>query len=132
MRCSVCNKNTAVIFINKPGTDKDSVEGLCYSCAKKRGINPLEILAKNANISSEDIENLSGQFENILKDFSDNMNLEALGIDNIEDLQNINPEDLNIDNGDSDGDDNKDNTFSGLLRFIKITGIVDVNWSKSD
>ena len=132
MRCSVCNKNTAVIFINKPGTDKDSVEGLCYSCAKKRGINPLEILAKNANISSEDIENLSGQFENILKDFSDNMNLEALGIDNIEDLQNINPEDLNIDNGDSDGDDNKDNPFSGLLGFIKKSGLGADNSSKSD
>ena len=92
MRCSVCNKNTAVIFINKPGADKDSVEGLCYSCAKKRGINPLEILAKNSNISSEEIENLSGQFENILKDFTENMNLEDLGIDSIEDLQNIRAE----------------------------------------
>ena len=88
MRCSVCNKNTAVIFINKPGSDKNSVEGLCYSCAKKKGINPLEILAKNANISNEEIENLSGQFENILKDFSENMNLESIGIDSIEDLQN--------------------------------------------
>ena len=41
MRCSVCNKNTAVIFINKPGSDKNSVEGLCYSCAKKKGIDNL-------------------------------------------------------------------------------------------
>ena len=123
MRCSVCNKNTAVIFINKPGADKDSVEGLCYSCAKKRGINPLEILAKNSNISSEDIENLSGQLENILKDFSNNIDLGALGIDNVEDLQNLNPEDLNLDNSDSDGEDNKENPFSGLLGFIKKSGL---------
>ena len=121
MRCSVCNKNTAVIFINKPGADKDSVEGLCYSCAKKRGINPLEILAKNSNISSEEIENLSGQFENILKDFTENMNLEDLGIDNLEDLQNINPEDINVDDLDSDG--SKDNPFTGLLGFIKKSGL---------
>ena len=121
MRCSVCNKNTAVIFINKPGADKDSVEGLCYSCAKKRGINPLEILAKNSNISSEEIENLSGQFENILKDFTENMNLEDLGIDNLEDLQNINPEDINVDDLDSDGA--KDNPFTGLLGFIKKSGL---------
>ncbi len=121
MRCSVCNKNTAVIFINKPGADKDSVEGLCYSCAKKRGINPLEILAKNSNISSEEIENLSGQFENILKDFTENMNLEDLGIDNLEDLQNINPEDINVDDLDSDGA--KENPFTGLLGFIKKSGL---------
>ena len=123
MRCSVCNKNTAVIFINKPGSDKNSVEGLCYSCAKKKGINPLEILAKNANISNEEIENLSGQFENILKDFSENMNLESIGIDNIEDLQNLNPDDLNLGDDSDDSEDGKENPFTGLLGFIKKSGL---------
>ena len=130
MRCSVCNKNTAVIFINKPGSDKNSVEGLCYSCAKKKGINPLEILAKNANISNEEIENLSGQFENILKDFSENMNLESIGIDNIEDLQNLNPDDLNL--GDVDSEDGKENPFTGLLGFIKKSGLGADGQFKSD
>ena len=78
MICSVCNKNTAVVFLNKIENGKKTVEGLCYNCAKEKGINPLEVLAKNANISNEELEDMSNQFENILKDFSENMNLEAL------------------------------------------------------
>ena len=92
MICSVCHKNTAVVFLNKIENGKKTVEGLCYNCAKEKGINPLEVLAKNANISNEEIEDMSNQFENILKDFSENMNLEALGITS-EDLENIDMED---------------------------------------
>ena len=92
MICSVCNKNTAVVFINKVENGKKTVEGLCYNCAKEKGINPLEVLAKNANISNEELEDMSNQFENILKDFSENMNLEALGI-NSEDMENLGADD---------------------------------------
>ena len=92
MICSVCNKNTAVVFLNKIENGKKTVEGLCYNCAKEKGINPLEVLAKNANISNEELEDMSNQFENILKDFSENMNLEALGI-NSDDLDNLEMDD---------------------------------------
>ena len=88
MICSVCNKNTAVVFLNKIENGKKTVEGLCYNCAKEKGINPLEVLAKNANITNEELEDMSNQFESILKDFSENMNLEALGITQ-EDLENF-------------------------------------------
>ena len=81
MICSVCKKNTAVVFLNKVENGKKTMEGLCYNCAKERGINPLEVLAKNANISNEELEDMSAQFEDILKDFSENINLEALGLD---------------------------------------------------
>ena len=91
MICSVCNKNTAVVFLKKIENGKKIDEGLYYNCAKERGINPLEVLAKNANISNEEIEDMSNQLENILKDFSENMNLEALGI-NSEDLENLDDE----------------------------------------
>ena len=87
MVCSVCKKNTAVVFLNKYENGKKTVEGLCYNCAKERGINPLDILAKNSNMSNEEIENMSNQFEDILKDFSQNMNLENLGLTS-EDLEN--------------------------------------------
>ena len=87
MVCSVCKKNTAVVFLNKYESGKKTVEGLCYNCAKERGINPLDILAKNSNMSNEEIENMSNQFEDILKDFSQNMNLENLGLSS-EDLEN--------------------------------------------
>ena len=55
MLCSACNKNVAVIFINKVDGGKSSLEGLCYNCAKERGINPLEVLAKQANLSDDNI-----------------------------------------------------------------------------
>ena len=94
MICSVCNKNTAVVFLNKFENGKKTVEGLCYNCAKEKGINPLEVLAKNANISNEELEDMSNQFENILKDFSENMNLEALGI-NSEEIDGIDSDEEN-------------------------------------
>ncbi len=105
MICSVCNKNTAVVFLNKFENGKKTVEGLCYNCAKERGINPLEVLAKNANISNDELEDMSNQFENILKDFSENMNLEALGISS-EDLENL----------DSDDESSPEKNFFGIFK----------------
>ena len=70
--CSVCKKNPAIIFINKVENDKTSVEGLCYNCAKEKGINPLQILTQTADISDNDIEQLSQQFNSFINDFSDN------------------------------------------------------------
>ena len=43
MLCSVCHKNMAIIFTKKVDGDKSEMEGLCYNCAKEKGINPLEI-----------------------------------------------------------------------------------------
>ena len=105
MLCSVCNKNTAVVFVNKMEDGKKSVEGYCYNCAKEKGINPLEALAKNANISSAELEDMSSQIENLLKDFSENMNLESLG---------INPDDLDIDSNDPNG-----NPLGGIFGIFK-------------
>ena len=79
MVCSVCNKNTAVIFINKIEDGKQVTEGLCYNCAKERGLNPLEILAKQANLSEENLEDMAKQFEDIFQDVSNNMDVENLG-----------------------------------------------------
>ena len=111
MICSVCNKNTAVVFLNKIENGKKTVEGLCYNCAKEKGINPLEVLAKNANISNEEIEDMSNQLENILKDFSDNMNLEAL---------EINPEDL-------DGLDEESNPIKNFFGIFKASNSAENN-----
>ena len=75
--CSVCKKNPAIIFINKVENDKTSVEGLCYNCAKEKGINPLQILTQTADISDDDIEQLSEQFGNFMNDFSENNNFDG-------------------------------------------------------
>ena len=40
MLCSECNKNPAILFYKKIENGKESLEGYCYDCAKKKGINP--------------------------------------------------------------------------------------------
>ena len=73
MLCSVCHKNMAVIFTKKVDGDKSSMEGFCYNCAKEKGINPLDVLAKQANLSENEINDISKQFENIFEDLNENM-----------------------------------------------------------
>ena len=85
MLCSICHKNMAVIFTKKIDGNKNSMEGLCYNCAKEKGINPLEVLAKQANLSEEELNDMSKQFENLFDDLSQNIDLNEL---NAEDLQN--------------------------------------------
>ena len=74
MLCSVCKKNMAVIFINKldkEGKQTNETTGLCIECAKKQGIDPLSSIMKEmANMSEEDIENMSTQFDSMLNGFS--------------------------------------------------------------
>ena len=73
MLCSNCHKNMAVIFTKKIDGDKSSMEGLCYDCAKEKGINPLEVLAKQAHLSEDELNDISKQFETLFEDISDNI-----------------------------------------------------------
>ncbi|MBQ8043459.1 MAG: ATP-dependent Clp protease ATP-binding subunit [Clostridia bacterium] len=70
MLCSDCKKNMAVIYINKfdeKNLDKpNEVIGLCVPCVKKRGIDPMGSMAGSLNnMSQEDMDKLSKQFESI-------------------------------------------------------------------
>ena len=87
MLCSNCHKNVAVIFTKKIEKDSSSVEGLCYACAKEKGINPLEVLAKQARLSEDELNDISKQFETIFEDLSDNLD----NLDNLDEIGN-NPE----------------------------------------
>ena len=82
MLCSICKKNTAIIFYNNiDKKNQTTLEGYCYDCAKKKGIDPTEVLAKQQDILSKDNKNLdrmSKQFEALFKDLSENLNLENL------------------------------------------------------
>lgn len=85
MLCSECNKNPAILFYKKIEDGKESLEGYCYDCAKKKGINPTEVLSQQNNFLSHDklnIHDMSKQFESIFKDLAENINLEDL--ENIE------------------------------------------------
>ena len=99
MLCSDCKKNSAVVFINKKDAEgKNTLEGYCYSCAKKRGINPIDSLMKQANLSEEDLNNMTEQFESMFKDMSENMNFAEMQDNNF----------------DSDYDNNKGAEFGAI------------------
>ncbi len=69
--CSVCKKNTAVVFVNKLVDGKPKIDGYCLACAQKNGINPLTSMMKQYGASDADIENLNEQFNEILESVSD-------------------------------------------------------------
>ncbi len=92
MLCSDCKKNNAVVFVNKKDNDgKNTLEGYCYDCAKKRGINPIDSLMKQANLSEEDLNNMTEQFESMFKDMSEGMNFSDIN----EDGEEYNPDEAN-------------------------------------
>lgn len=69
MMCSICKENFAVVFITKIQDGKQAQEGLCLSCAKKQGIQPINQLLEQTGMTEEDIDNLNKQvgdvFENM-------------------------------------------------------------------
>ncbi len=100
MLCSECNKNPAILFYKKIENGQETMEGYCYDCAKKKGINANEVLYKQNEILSKDNINLNDmtkQFESIFKDLAENINLE-----NIEDFEGA----ITFDASEEDGDIN--------------------------
>jgi ATP-dependent Clp protease ATP-binding subunit ClpA len=65
MMCSICKENYAVVFITKFVDGKQNQEGLCLSCAKKQGIQPVNQLIEQTGMSEEDIDNLNKQMGNL-------------------------------------------------------------------
>ena len=68
MMCSICNKNIAVVFVTKIINGKQTQEGMCISCAKKQGIQPVNQLIEQTGMSEEDIDNLNKQVNNLMDD----------------------------------------------------------------
>ena len=102
MLCSDCKKNAAILFFNKVENGKETMEGLCYDCAQKRGINPLDVLSKQKEILNKDnvnINDMSKQFESIFKDLAENINLED--IENMEGAITFGPSEDGLDDEDT-------------------------------
>ncbi len=81
MICSECRKNPAILFYEKIDNGKSTMEGLCYDCAKKKGIDATEVLARQQDVLSKDKINfadMNKQLENIFKDFAENLDLNNL------------------------------------------------------
>ena len=112
MICSECKKNPAILFYEKIDNGKSTMEGLCYDCAKKKGIDATEVLAKQQDLLSKDKINfadMNKQLESIFKDFAENLDLSNL--ENIDGA--ITFGDLNDDEGDDDDTDEEKPRIAG-------------------
>ena len=102
MICSECNKNPAVFFYEKTDDGKKTLAGLCYDCAKKKGIDATEVLARQQDILSKDKINLNDmnkQLESIFKDLAENID-----INNLENIEGA----ITFGNVDEDGENEDD------------------------
>lgn len=62
--CSKCRKNVAVVFITRMDGTNSVNEGLCLTCARKLGIQPVNDMMSKLGLSDEDIEGLSSEMMN--------------------------------------------------------------------
>ena len=102
MLCSECKKNAAILFYNKVENGKETMEGLCYDCAKKKGINPLDVLSKQSDLLNKDkinLNDMSKQLETVFKDLAENINLED--IENMDGAIKFNTQDEDSDDEDA-------------------------------
>ena len=65
-KCVRCKKRPAVVFITRIEGEKTLNEGLCLLCAKELGIKPVDDILKKMGMSEEDIENMSGEMDEML------------------------------------------------------------------
>jgi ATP-dependent Clp protease ATP-binding subunit ClpA len=73
--CSICNKNIATIFTAKMVEGKTETVGVCLPCAKKMGLPVIDQLMQQTGMSPEEVENLSEQMNDMMKD----INIDELG-----------------------------------------------------
>ena len=74
IKCSICKKNIAVIFITKVVNGKQEPIGLCMQCAQKQGIAPLNQIIQQTGMTQQDFENLSNQMMSLFE----NMDIDSI------------------------------------------------------
>jgi ATP-dependent Clp protease ATP-binding subunit ClpE len=109
IKCSVCHKNIAVVFVTKLVDGKQIQEGLCVSCARKQNLQPIDQLLSQTGMTEDELDNISKQVGDMLEGIDGNEMLEALQ--------------------DESGNINESNPFFGVLNkaFPKINNIANSN-----
>lgn len=80
MMCSICKENFAVVYMTRFMNGKQVQEGLCLTCAKKQGVQPINQLLDQTGMTEEDIDNLNKQVGNLFE------NMEFTDLSSINDL----------------------------------------------
>ena len=66
--CSHCKEKMAVVFITKIVDGKQTQEGICLSCARKMGIQPVNHFLEQAGITDEELDNLNDEMATIFEE----------------------------------------------------------------
>ncbi|SES96716.1 ATP-dependent Clp protease ATP-binding subunit ClpA [Natronincola peptidivorans] len=81
-KCSMCNKNIAVVFATKFENGKSEMKGICIPCAKKMGLPVIDQLMQQTGMTEEEIENLSEEMND-----SDQLVDEEINFDGLEEQE---------------------------------------------
>ena len=67
-KCSICNKNMAVVFATKIENGKSEMKGICLECAKKLGIPVIDQIMQQTGMTPEELEGLTQEMNESLED----------------------------------------------------------------
>ncbi len=66
-KCSICNKNIAVIYTSREVDGRREMQGICMDCAEKMDIPVMDEIMKQVNLSPGEIENISKQMQEFIE-----------------------------------------------------------------
>jgi ATP-dependent Clp protease ATP-binding subunit ClpC len=69
-KCSICNKNVAVIFITKMENGKSEMKDICIECAKKMGLPIIDQLMEQTGMTEEEMNAFSQQMNDAFEEIS--------------------------------------------------------------
>ncbi|MFW5648442.1 MAG: AAA family ATPase [Candidatus Alkaliphilus sp. MAG34] len=69
-KCSICNKNIAVIFVTKMENGKSEMKGICIECAKKMGLPIIDQLMEQTGMTEEEMSAFSQQMNDAFEEIS--------------------------------------------------------------
>ncbi len=94
--CSRCNKNIAMIYMNKMENGKETVEQLCIKCAREVGVPGIDNLLKQTGMGEDDLNHMMDHMNDMFEGMDpEQMNLsDIMGMMNgIEDFDGLDMED---------------------------------------
>lgn len=66
-RCSICNKNIAVVYASKIEGGKAEMKGICIACAKKMGLPIIDQIMEQTGMTSEEVELFTEQMNDAME-----------------------------------------------------------------
>ncbi len=82
--CSRCNKNIAMIYMNKMENGKESVEQLCIKCARELGVPGIDNLLKQTGMEEDELSHMMEH----MNDMFDGMDPEQMNVSDLMGMMN--------------------------------------------